>query len=69
MLLVSLAFNAVILAYSYYTRYYYNCMNILLYVYSALVFEYEPLDVRTFEGDDETVSFKCNASSNSKYTI
>ena len=34
----------------------------------ALVFEYEPLDVMTFEGDDETVSLKCNASSNSKYT-
>ena len=32
----------------------------------SLVFEYEPLDVQIFEGDDERVSFKCNASSNGK---
>ena len=48
------------------TIYIYNCMNIFC-MRRALVFEYEPLDVMTFEGDDETVSLKCNASSNSKH--
>ena len=65
---LSLALNVVIFVYSYCTWCNYYCMDIFCMLhYSALVFEYQPLDVQTFEGNDETVSFKCNASSNSKY--